>query len=288
VPASAAATLTGRVTLGAPLLGLSHDHQRSTTGPTLTEFVGLAAGPVDGPHGGGSAFASASFGTLRAAAFFQADVPGASDGFTVYDGGASATIGWLDNVTITAPGQAGRQGTLQVRLAINGYTGALAGGSNEGFSSFAEAGWSVLLELGRAAGSSQQRAGGCSTLLPGGGCMPFPNADQMGAWITDPISFTFGWPMQLRLTLESGVFTRTVGPGATSADSNLAHTVLWGGLDTVRDDTGAVLTDFGVTAESGTLWAVAVVPEPATPTMMLAGATLLALWRRRAAGSPMR
>jgi hypothetical protein len=264
---------------------------RSTAAPTgpLRDTLALGSGANVGPAivGGGWARYEADFGTLRAAAAahvrLDADLPIDAIG----DTGAAARASWTDHVTFTAPGLAGTRGTVRVRLDLSGGLRTEVAGDGRGSddSNVADTGWSAALTLGRGVGHSQQRSASCTARL-GTGCVPLPGSDPLGRWISEPIEIVFGWPTELTVQLDAGVYLQTRLSGTTRAVSDLSHTLAWGGIAELLDAQGAPVGGWSVSSASGTDWSlpVAVVPEPRAALLLAFGLGVLgAVLRRQSA-----
>ena len=303
--AGAVPLLFGRVFVASDLI--SADVVRSMS---LSDAAAVAAGRVadeafivagvgDAGDGGGRARYQAEFGRLRAEGQLSVVAP-AGGRSVIFDSSATGLARFEDTVIMNAPGMTGLQGSLRVRVDIDGTVRGSASGliREFGFSfdSGVGAGWLVDLQLGNMEGGFQQRFGGCRQGIgspQADGCISYGEA--FGVWTSAPITFTFGAPTSLAMQLGAGVSSRTVPGGETAGAADLFNTVEWLDMVDVRDAFGRPVTGFATTSISGTNWAArmpmpfdpgppsAAVPAPAgLPLLGLLAALLL---RRRKAGA---
>ncbi|OWQ47791.1 hypothetical protein CDL60_08045 [Roseateles noduli] len=112
------------------------------------------------------------------------------------------------------------------------------------------------------------------------------------------IQFVFGQPIHLDLAISATTLTAVVSddsnaPFNASATTwiDLSRSLYWDGVTGMQNADGGVVTDYTVTGANGldyrqSFAAAAVVPEPGTWALMLAGlGALAALVRRRGASS---
>lgn len=301
VDAGAVPLLSGRVFLVADLIGADERREASLSGPAavaagvLADSASASAGVADIGAGSGLARYQAGFGRLKAEGRLSLAAP-LVDTPVPFESGATAVARFEDIVTMNAPGLAGTQGTLRVRLDVDGTATGNASGEFMGVGSDVGSSFVLDLQLGADASSGgfQQRFGGCSQgqgAAPADTCVPF--GDGFGVWTTAPISFTFGNPTSLAMQLGAGVFSRTVRGGETAGAADLFNTVEWLDMVDVRDASGRLVTGFETTSLSGTNWAARMpipfdpgpdtaVPAPAALSVL--GVFACLLLRRRRAG----
>ncbi|NRF70311.1 PEP-CTERM sorting domain-containing protein [Aquincola sp. S2] len=183
-----------------------------------------------------------------------------------------------DEVLITAPGvPTGTFGTLIFSIMVDG---SLAAGSEGG----TVARWQLDADLGGGAYdiSARGRQNGAEL---GGAYIGSPFGEFSGTG-----TFQFGIASQLlvELTASAQVGYSQTSTGLPSASYDLAHSLYWGGINSVSLN-GVALSDYSVSSGSGTDYRDSMVPvpqpvpEPASLGLALAGLGLLAgrPWRRR-------
>ncbi len=270
VDAGAVPLLSGRVFLVADLIGADERRASSLSGAAavaaglLADDASDTAGVTDIGGGSGRARYRAEFGRLKAEGRLSLTAP-LVETRVPFDSGATGVAGFEDIVTMNAPGLAGTQGTLRVRLDVDGSAFGNASGEDTGVSSSVGSAFALDLQLGAAAGGFQQRSGGCTQgqgAAPVDSCVPL--GDGFGIWTTAPITFTFGAPTSLALQLAAGVSSRTVRGGETAGAVNLFNTVEWLDMVDVRDASGRLVVGTETTSLSGINWA-ARMPMPFDP-----------------------
>jgi hypothetical protein len=275
VAAPARGTLSTRVFVESEILGIAKldRNLQAALGPLVDDFdfsdpVGVL------PGGEAHLFASADYGILHLDALFDVQADDFDPAMISIDGGASASGGFMDQVTIAAPGLSGTSGTFVPVVDIDGELDAGATGEDPPFVSFAEAG--IVLTLFP---SGQQRARACNTNQgTGPDCL---YGDPLGVHVFEPVAFTFGSPFNLSVSADAGTFNRTVPGGTTHSDADFRFTVRWLGIQDVFDQGGSPVASFQVTSASGTDWALPVF-EPDPRLGGLAGLGLAALLARGA------
>jgi hypothetical protein len=282
IDAGAVPLLSGRVFLGAALIDADEQRASSLSGAAavaagvLADAASASAGVGDLGGGNGRARYQAEFGRLKAEGQLSLTAP-LVETRVPFDSGATGIARFEDIVTMNSPGLAGTQGSLRVRVDVDGNVRGDAAGEDRGIGSSVDAGWVLDLQLGNGDGGFQQRFGGCnqgSGAAPADACVEY--GAGFGVWTTAPITFTFGAPTSIAMQLGAGVFSRTVRGGETSGAADLFNTVEWLDMVDVRDATGRRVTGFETTSLSGTNWAARMpIPfDPGPPTAVPAPAAL--------------
>ncbi len=250
--------------------------------PTVT-FRDFSDGPgarfssVSRP--GVEAWAFSSFGVQRS--FLSVDAAPRSVGLV----NAGALAVFDDRLLVTSIGLDGRPGFGLVSYTITGSYGFF------GTPSFTNIEISSrLITIGSPASATaptsvtvdafNRNTGGTGT-----------GVDFLGVPQFALVPFTFGTPFFVDLEIKSAVMVNTTGGGSGGGFADLSHTMVWGGFSGVflSDDlgnpiTGAPVTRFAVTSESGTNYAgpiLVAVPEPAGFGAIAAGFLILGAFLRK-------
>lgn len=214
-------------------------------------------------------------------------------------GTASAVASWGDGVIINKAGLTGSKGYLSATLILDGDLFVQAFGQNASNLERAFATVSVTGE-GLTTVSGYVPAGGCLSGsaycayafagasdiygAPGNGTYKFGSGT-----LSVYIPFTFGQEFYLSYTMKAEAKAQAISwdgtsvAGAATGMAAFAHTLAWGGIDSIVYG-GNQVEDFTLTSGSGfdyRLSAAAAVPEPETYAMMLAGLGLVAYAVRR-------
>jgi len=227
------------------------DQQQNTTISTPIALTSSVAGA--------SALASASFGVLRV----QSDAVGIAGG---YQPRATSEASWEDRLTIVPSDGAllGTTGTLTISLSVDGTFSVspfIPGGPEP-----ANANASV----------------GLAAAVNGGSPVSFDynvNCSSSGGPTCTPVLnqrakiFVFGTPFILDVSAAAGA----QAAGSSSASSDYAHTIRWGGFDSILNAQNQPISGFSVLSDSG--FDYAVIPEPATAALVMMGMLTLATRR---------
>jgi hypothetical protein len=256
-------------------------HSGSAAATQLFARVGVnAEGPLTSPHSsdvqqdtttstpislttslaGASALASADFSVLR----LQDEVVGIAGGYNPL---ALSRARWIDFLTIVPSDAAlvGTTGTLFLSFDVDGTFNVVPinpGGPYDGFAG-------VGIDFSAVVDSSSipfQYHVLCQTdlVVP---CAPTqPQAAS---------TFIFGKPFELYVEV---LASANVANGAASASLDYAHTIRWGGFDSILNAQNQPVSGFSVLSDSG--FDYAAVPEPATAALVLMGMLTLATQRR--------
>jgi hypothetical protein len=172
------------------------------------------------------------------------------------------SVGWLDDLTIEAPGQSGF-GWLAVELRIGSGELVVTGAT-------AESDYVVTLSL--ASGISgpdllqQQWAGSCYGSQSLGECSgPEIVGDPFGRYESDLVRFTWGQPIDLGVRLDADAVGRLLAAG----ESRAVVTLDWLGFAQVLDANLQPVANYAVTSDSGVDWSQPV-PEPPSAASALA------------------
>ena len=209
-------------------------------------------------------------------------------GYTV----AEATGQFADAFFLNVPGYAA--GTLFTVTAgvqvdaINALTPTIS--NNVGASTFETvAAWTSRVILYPSIGGQvlveQSDGESCAHNQFGAGCTGSGGGSRT-------FSFTMpnqSWAMQLQLVgwARTRSQANVIGGGGAYVTglADLGHTIGWGGISTVVDPAGNVVSGFSaVSTSSGFDYRnayVSAVPEPASPLLLLLGAGVIAVWKRR-------
>lgn len=243
----------------------AHQCRHDTAGPGGTA---LADGSfVSPPDIATATQGEAGLGWARAAA----DFAGLN---RIFGPAATATVGWEDQVTISAPGLGGQPGQLEFRVLVQAHLEAAPIGNVSA---------SLRVQGYGLAGSS-----GSWVQWAGQGQFGFPYTQNVDTLATLTVPFVFGAPFEL------GVYARALGntaswaPSASWPETHSQVDLLdlhWDGITAVMAG-GAPVSGWSMDAASGIDWTNAVlppspVPEPASWLLLLAGT---ACTLRRAAG----
>lgn len=193
---------------------------------------------------------------------------------------------WTDTVTISDPALNGTVGTFSASLRVFGSaTFGLTGGY-----SF----WEDPVLMGTVYGFwdswiGTSTDGGDSYLVQGWFGDWVSNEDgnvyYSGDELNQPqteveLEFIYGQPFLLRMNMEAYMDAQNVEllPGTVEGVLDFSHTAYWNGISSFRDSNGNLVNPNFV-SESGIDWRMAVVPEPATMSLLILPA--LALIRRK-------
>lgn len=282
----------------------------TSPGPTTsTASLSLATdGPSAAARAGAYAFASAGRLAVSAVSSGQVktghyDSQGhASMPVEAGTATAEATARWADLVTISDPALAGQRGTATAWIQLSGSVSALAsayanlrspdggflvldsngsarvqvGGNGLVWTSqswdddCAARGWAGWLACARAVGYDPSGQGNYHA----GSVTPLPVQ----------LDFIFGTPFALGYSLvaaSSGYamtgYYKMAGAGEGTGVADMSHTLLWGGISGVFSSTGAPVTAYTLSADSGFDYRVAAaVPDAPTWALWLAGLLVLA------------
>ncbi|MHB1155468.1 MAG: hypothetical protein ACYC26_01380 [Phycisphaerales bacterium] len=205
----------------------------------------------------GSAHGTTGFGVIKLYADFAAPNNASFPAFR-------ATGGWKDTLTFHNPALTGTAGSFTANLHIDGTLQALAGfNSSAGFSIGAYKNETFL-------------PGTWNYTYSGQGQIGFPYNQSVNTTITFTVPFTYGQSFTLGFYGLAWARTASVA-GASAVNtgfSDFDHTVTWSGI------TG--LTDYSVASGSGIDWSNAVIPEPASASILLLATAASLLPRRKA------
>lgn len=202
----------------------------------------------------------ATFGVIRLYAHMQDSNPVQQEPSTT----AIADAGWLDRITIFAPGLNGQAGVLNFSLFVSGNLDA---DSPRG-------GASMQIGVDSPFGVDDAevwQAGADNHIIVGEG----PVAES----VPFSVNFTYGTPflMSVRGLAAASTASRDPVPGS-SALADFYNTVNWNGIQSITAG-GAPVSGYSITSASGVdytqSFAAAAAPEPGT--MALLGAALAAL-----------
>lgn len=207
----------------------------------------------------GSAHGTTGFGLIKLYADYAAPNSAQFPAFR-------ATGGWKDTLTIIPanPALNGTSGSFTANLHIDGTLQALAGfNSSAGFSIGAYKDQTFL-------------PGTWNYTYSGQGQVGFPYNQSVNTTITFVVPFTYG--QSFTLGIYGLAWARTASSAGVTAIntgySDFYNTVTWSGI------TG--LTDYTVNSDSGIDWSSAVIPEPASVSLLLLTTTATLLRRRKA------
>jgi hypothetical protein len=220
---------------------------------------------------------------------------------------SEARAAWYDQVTFLDAAHDGQRGSATAVLQISGAVSALSPGfansrGADGSLFYLDGnGWGAVQVAGNGLDwTSQTWDDGCASkgwagwLACARATAYDPSGTQnysVGGVINLPVvlDFTFGQPFSLGYSLVATssanaviAYYKASGSGESQGVADLSHTLLWGGLGNVFAADGSVVQGYTVASASGLDYRVAaVVPEPATYALWLAGLVSLGLLRRR-------
>lgn len=217
---------------------------------------------------------------------------------------------WSDQVTISDPARAGQPGTAMAMLDLSGLVGANSSpfanvrNPDGSFLYQDSSGYARVTVSGNGLNWTTQTWDDACAAVGWGGWLACSAAlandptgrgtYQAGSIGVLPVvvDFVFGRPFALSYTLTASAggtaatsYYRMSASGGGAGNADMSHTLLWGGISGVFDQSGANVNDFGLSSASGFDYRVAaVVPEPASVALMLSGLAVLAsVLRRRGA-----
>lgn len=225
--------------------------------PVLVDDQG-ASGPRSATltTDGGRGSAAADFGVLKAYARYSS--PGTGSYQYRWSRGEAS---FRDTLTITHPTLNGTSGQITVRYRFDAnVTGSGERDPSDTYAGlYANAAWTVGVAGSEVVGRWTVYPDGETIMrvTDGGSGTPFNQTRTYTAY------FVYGEPFTifLRLTTEAYAFLNK----ATTMTADAEHTGTWGGLVAVRDGNGNTVTDYSVSATSGTNYAV---PNSAFPGLI--------------------
>ncbi len=199
----------------------------------------------------------------------------------------SALAGMYDNVYFTTlSGPTGSFVTVQAHWDITGAIGTFATNPNP-FQTTTEA-TAILTAWGSAFGDAHAYQSTQLLVADSGTTInSIQNEDYLHpAPLTIPVTLTIevGLPYFLEANLTASVTTDVGTSGTLTASSSgivgYGHTLAWGGIDSVTDADGNLITDWSITSGSGFDYSKPYsVPEPSTFVLLGLGALTLAAGR---------
>lgn len=313
VPAAAAAGTSGFTWVGS----CAHPGDACLTGGTSGSVVNVGGAPLSqearlaasapGVVDQRRATATAAIGKLQAASFIDlnnaatAGSVASTSARSVYVG---STAGFSDIVQVVPGGLAGTSGILHASWAITGNAAASGGSASDSL-------WTVALRLyaqtpppgnepveylvqvvGRAGRYSAK------TFATDSSRVVTEHYLSGGTWLSAavidfPIPITFGasYGMSQFINADASAGVSANGKAQTAhVSTDFGHTVLWNGISSVTDASGAAVSGWDLVADSGVHYAAAFgtagfaapVPEPGSGTLIGLGAVALAgAWSRR-------
>lgn len=236
---------------------------------TTTESSLSFGESANSPDGSSISSGSVGFGWARSVA--SASHSALNEGVT-RTSSASAQALFRDDLTITAPGASGG-GSVTFLIDVSGGLVATSSGETAGHS--ADADWSAFARASTVPAEAGRIAEGS---LTDGQSGLFPTGDLMGGvYEWGPIPFGFGNPFEITIALNAEVDVNFCCSAAANFDSTLG----WEGVVEIRDDGGALVSDFDITSSSGANYAEPIpVPEPSAEAMTLVSLLTMALLLR--------
>jgi hypothetical protein len=232
----------------------------------------------------GDYVAGASAGVLKSSVI--SDLPANLSGIYTSKG-MSSVVSFTDVLSVNAPGLT--SGSFTASLLIDGLLSPRASdfqpSGNAGFPNFEIK--VELPDLGLTVFDFNYTLSNYNGFIAGG------SGSLNGARYTGPYTgaFDFSIPFDtlvgqtVKVSLTCAVFAFTVRAGDTAGGScDFAHTVTWGGVSQVLNQSGNVVSGASITGATGANYAasfVSGVPEPASWAMMLAGFGLAGAMLRR-------
>ncbi len=277
-----AASVSAQIFLGSQILGLNEQPQVGPAPGPLSDSVQRIQGPAALGTGLATAVYDVQYGRIRVSATLDVFAPGTLATSVNIDSGATATAGWVDSLTFSAPGLAGTTGYYRPRLDVHGSFGGQAAGTHHPYESSASGSFVVTVSVSTALpGRVQQRSGYCIA-RPGGPCEAA--GDPFGSWLLDPVPFVFGRAFTLDVSASAGTSVRAVEGGSGNATALLGNTIEWLGISEVTDASGNPIANFTLTSQSQFDYAAAAVPEPSTALLVGAGLAGLSRAARLSSG----
>jgi hypothetical protein len=177
---------------------------------------------------------------------------------------AMAFADWWDTITISDPDLNGTTGTFTATMLVNGAGAVTATGpwiaDEEAYISANWAAWIGVSDDGFKYVEDGWGGGWENNPLTGGFDY---DGDPLGQMQTEvEFEFTFGEPFYLEGRLQTFFFVDNFWgtPGSLEGLVDLGNSAYWGGIQTVRDRFGNLVTDHSITSGSGVNWGASIHP----------------------------